>query len=141
MIARTAQQEIVDDATSGGPRPPSPLKKNARRRPRLRARRNPGPVASGLGPEPSPRQLNHHDNNDTVEPHLKDWGPKLDRVIPAASYGSWFQYYACIVSGKISIEQLGLTIPILPLPGTQIRCATSASPTPASATKENDSNA
>jgi phospholipid/cholesterol/gamma-HCH transport system substrate-binding protein len=65
-----------------------------------------------------------NDNNDTVESHLKDWGPKLDRVIPAAGYGSWFQYYSCIVSGKISIEQLGITIPILPIPGTQlpVRC-------------------
>lgn len=65
-----------------------------------------------------------NENNDTVEPQLKSWGPKLDRVIPAASYGSWFQYYACIVTGRITIQSLNVTIPILPLPATQLpaRC-------------------
>ncbi|GAA5169306.1 MlaD family protein [Pseudonocardia eucalypti] len=60
----------------------------------------------------------------TVEPQLRNWGPKLDKLIPTASYGGWFQYYACIVSGKISIEQLGITVPILPIPGTELspRC-------------------
>jgi phospholipid/cholesterol/gamma-HCH transport system substrate-binding protein len=65
-----------------------------------------------------------NDNEKTVEPQLKGWGPELDKVIPAASYGSWFQYYACIVTGKITIQDLNVTIPILPLPATQLpaRC-------------------
>jgi phospholipid/cholesterol/gamma-HCH transport system substrate-binding protein len=66
--------------------------------------------------------LNQHE--PILNQQLRGWGPKLDRIMPVASYGSWFNYYACSVSGKISIEQLGITVPILPLPGNQLpaRC-------------------
>src|SRR5437764_8908 len=49
-LIASAQQEILDDATSGGCHPPGLVKEGAGRRPRIWARRHPSHVAAGLGP-------------------------------------------------------------------------------------------
>jgi phospholipid/cholesterol/gamma-HCH transport system substrate-binding protein len=41
---------------------------------------------------------------------------KYTRVV---SYGSWYNYYLCDVSGTISVESLDIELPVTPLPGTE----------------------
>ncbi|NKQ56225.1 MCE family protein [Amycolatopsis sp. K13G38] len=48
----------------------------------------------------------------------------LDKFIRTLSYGSWYNYFLCNMSGSIGISSLGIKVPILPLPGTEMpeRC-------------------
>src|SRR5947199_10517168 len=56
-LIASAQQEILDDATSGGCLPPALVKEGAGRRPRIWARRHTRHVAAGLGPNPAGGQF------------------------------------------------------------------------------------
>ncbi len=47
-------------------------------------------------------------NEPAVESFLQHWPGKLNTISRAASYGSWFQFYLCGVTGEIGID------PILP---------------------------
>jgi len=66
--------------------------------------------------------LNHAD------PSLDTFLQKLPGDLPAftrtASYGSWFNYYLCRLSGTVSIGSLGVSVPIVPFPVSQMpaRC-------------------
>jgi phospholipid/cholesterol/gamma-HCH transport system substrate-binding protein len=65
-----------------------------------------------------------NDNSPVVEKQIKQLGPKLDALTRTVSYGSWFNFYLCQVSGTVSVESFGLKIPVLPPPGTAMppRC-------------------
>src|SRR5437868_3513561 len=56
-LIASAQQEILDDATSGGCLPPALVKEGAARRPRIWARRHTRRVAAGLGRNPAGGQF------------------------------------------------------------------------------------
>ncbi|MER6666978.1 MCE family protein [Amycolatopsis japonica] len=43
----------------------------------------------------------------------------LQKFTRTLSYGSWFNYYLCGISGSIGIKSLNIELPITPLPGTQ----------------------
>ncbi|WP_406691745.1 MCE family protein [Saccharopolyspora sp. ID03-671] len=49
---------------------------------------------------------------------------RLQRLTRTVSYGGWFNYYSCQVTGNIRIDQLKINVPILPVPTTQLpeRC-------------------
>jgi phospholipid/cholesterol/gamma-HCH transport system substrate-binding protein len=43
----------------------------------------------------------------------------LQKFTRTLSYGSWFNYYLCGITGTIGISSLDITLPIIPIPGTQ----------------------
>ncbi len=43
----------------------------------------------------------------------------LQKFTRTLSYGSWFNYYLCGINGRIGISSLDISLPIIPLPGTQ----------------------
>ncbi|MEV7044940.1 MCE family protein [Amycolatopsis sp. NPDC051061] len=43
----------------------------------------------------------------------------LEKFTRTLSYGSWFNYYLCGITGTIGISSLDITLPIIPIPGTQ----------------------
>ncbi len=62
--------------------------------------------------------------------NLGDSGPLLNHLLEVLpgnlqkftrtlSYGSWFNYYLCGITGTIGISSLDITLPIIPIPGTQ----------------------
>jgi phospholipid/cholesterol/gamma-HCH transport system substrate-binding protein len=63
-------------------------------------------------------------NSPEVEKQIQQLAPKLDALTRTVSYGSWFNFYLCQVSGTVSVESFGLKIPVLPPPGTAMppRC-------------------
>src|ERR1051325_1526575 len=62
-LIASAQQEILDDATSGGFLPPALVKEGAGRRPGIWARRYARRIAAGLGAEPARGQSRYHGAN------------------------------------------------------------------------------
>lgn len=63
-------------------------------------------------------------NSPEVEKQIQQLAPKLDALTRTVSYGSWFNFYLCQVSGTVSVESFGLKIPVLPPPRTAMppRC-------------------
>lgn len=55
---------------------------------------------------------------------LQTMPTRLERLTRTVSYGGWFNYYSCQVTGNIRIDQLKINVPILPVPTTQLpeRC-------------------
>jgi len=52
--------------------------------------------------------------------HLLEVLPgNLQKFTRTLSYGSWFNYYLCGITGTIGISSLDITLPIIPIPGTQ----------------------
>ncbi|SEF34159.1 phospholipid/cholesterol/gamma-HCH transport system substrate-binding protein [Amycolatopsis pretoriensis] len=52
--------------------------------------------------------------------HLLEVLPgNLQKFTRTLSYGSWFNYYLCGITGTIGISSLDITVPIVPLPGTK----------------------
>jgi phospholipid/cholesterol/gamma-HCH transport system substrate-binding protein len=52
--------------------------------------------------------------------HLLEVLPgNLQKFTRTLSYGSWFNYYLCGISGTVGISSLDITLPIIPIPGTQ----------------------
>jgi len=43
----------------------------------------------------------------------------LQKFTRTLSYGSWFNYYLCGITGRIGISSLDISLPIIPLPGTK----------------------
>lgn len=43
----------------------------------------------------------------------------LQKFTRTLSYGSWFNYYLCGITGRIGISSLDVSLPIIPLPGTK----------------------
>ncbi|GAB3687210.1 MCE family protein [Saccharopolyspora tripterygii] len=65
-------------------------------------------------------------NNDLplLDHTLQTMPTRLERLTRTVSYGGWFNYYSCQVTGNIRIDQLKINVPILPVPTTQLpeRC-------------------
>lgn len=59
------------------------------------------------------------DNADLVRHFVQFLPTKLELLTRTVDYGSWFNYYACSVTGTVGISALDIEIPVLPLPGTQ----------------------
>ncbi|MEC3973948.1 MCE family protein [Amycolatopsis sp. H20-H5] len=66
----------------------------------------------------------------TLSRNLGDSEPLLDhllQVLPGnlrkftrtLSYGSWFNYYLCGITGRVGISSLNIEVPVVPLPTTQ----------------------
>ncbi len=43
-------------------------------------------------------------NADVVESFLQNWPGKLNTITRAATYGSWFQFYLCGLTGSVGVE-------------------------------------
>ena len=60
------------------------------------------------------------DDNSGLVQHFVTFLPtKLELLTRTVSYGSWFNYFACSVTGVVGISALDVNVPVLPLPGTQ----------------------
>jgi phospholipid/cholesterol/gamma-HCH transport system substrate-binding protein len=60
------------------------------------------------------------DDNASLIQHFVTFLPtKLELLTRTVGYGSWFNYFACSLSGKVGISALDITVPIVPLPATQ----------------------
>ncbi|MFC7343392.1 MCE family protein [Saccharopolyspora griseoalba] len=59
-----------------------------------------------------------------LEHTLQTMPNRLDRLTRTVSYGGWFNYYACRVTGQVRVDQLGIDVPIVPPPTTEMpeRC-------------------
>ena len=66
--------------------------------------------------------LNHAD--PSLDTFLQKLPGDLQAFTRTASYGSWFNYYLCRLSGTVSIGSLGVSVPIVPFPVSQMpaRC-------------------
>lgn len=56
------------------------------------------------------------DNNETVERFLRRLPGKVAKITPTASYGSWFNFYLCQSSGKVTIPSLDIEQQVYPTP-------------------------
>ncbi|GDY29762.1 MCE family protein [Gandjariella thermophila] len=67
---------------------------------------------------------NLDDQEPLLDDMLKGMPSRLEAMTRTASYGSWFNYFACRMSGSVSIKSLGIQVPILPLPASDLpaRC-------------------
>ncbi|HWC84293.1 MAG TPA: MCE family protein [Pseudonocardiaceae bacterium] len=59
------------------------------------------------------------DSSDLVQHFVSFLPTKLAKLTPAVSYGSWFNYFNCSLTGTIGISALDINLPIIPIPGTQ----------------------
>jgi phospholipid/cholesterol/gamma-HCH transport system substrate-binding protein len=60
------------------------------------------------------------DDSQTLVDHLLQVLPgNLQKFTRTLSYGSWFNYYLCGITGRIGISSLNIEVPIVPLPTTQ----------------------
>jgi phospholipid/cholesterol/gamma-HCH transport system substrate-binding protein len=65
---------------------------------------------------------NLNDSQDVVAHFIQFLPQKLTAIIPTASYGSWFNFFACSVSGTVGVTPIipAVTLPLVPV--TQARC-------------------
>jgi len=59
------------------------------------------------------------DSGELLEHLLTVLPGNLQKFTRTLSYGSWFNYYLCGITGRIGISSLDISLPIIPLPGTQ----------------------
>jgi phospholipid/cholesterol/gamma-HCH transport system substrate-binding protein len=66
------------------------------------------------------------DHGDTVDKFLAGLPHKVETINRVSSYGGWYNYYLCSMSGRIGISDLGISVelPLVPIPGTPMaeRC-------------------
>ncbi len=66
------------------------------------------------------------EHGDTVDKFLAGLPHKIQTINRVSSYGGWFNYYLCSMSGRIGVSELGITVdlPVLPIAGTPMveRC-------------------
>jgi phospholipid/cholesterol/gamma-HCH transport system substrate-binding protein len=60
------------------------------------------------------------DHGDTVDKFLAGLPHKVQTISRVSSYGGWYNYYLCSMSGRIGVSDLGISVdlPLLPIPGT-----------------------
>lgn len=60
------------------------------------------------------------DHGDTVDKFLAGLPHKVQTISRVSSYGGWYNYYLCSMSGRIAVSDLGISVdlPMLPVPGT-----------------------
>jgi phospholipid/cholesterol/gamma-HCH transport system substrate-binding protein len=66
------------------------------------------------------------DHGDTVDKFLAGLPHKVQTINRVSSYGGWYNYYLCSMSGRIGVSDLGISVdlPLVPIPGTPMaeRC-------------------
>jgi phospholipid/cholesterol/gamma-HCH transport system substrate-binding protein len=66
------------------------------------------------------------DHGDTVDKFLAGLPHKVQTINRVSSYGGWYNYYLCSMSGRIGVSDLGISVdlPLVPVPGTPMaeRC-------------------
>lgn len=66
------------------------------------------------------------DHGDTVDKFLAGLPHKVETINRVSSYGGWYNYYLCSMSGRIGVSDLGISVdlPLVPVPGTPMaeRC-------------------
>jgi phospholipid/cholesterol/gamma-HCH transport system substrate-binding protein len=85
-----------------------------------------GPLAQDVA-DLTPLLANLNDNSSTLTYVIQQLPPTVAGLIRTASYGSWFNFYLCSVSGNLSIgngaNEVNILPPGVPLAGnTQARC-------------------
>lgn len=67
------------------------------------------------------------DSEELLDELLTVLPGNLEKFTRTLSYGSWYNYFLCGLSGTIGISSLNITVPFLPLPATEQpeRCKTS----------------
>lgn len=65
-------------------------------------------------------------HGDTVDKFLAGLPHKVQTINRVSSYGGWYNYYLCSMSGRIGVSDLGIVVdlPLVPVPGTPMaeRC-------------------
>lgn len=62
---------------------------------------------------------NLNDSEELIEKLLGLMPQNLAKYTRTLSYGSWYNYYLCGISGTIGIESLDVKIPVIPLPASE----------------------
>lgn len=62
---------------------------------------------------------NLSDSEELLDELLQVTPSNLEKFTRVLSYGGWYNYYLCGLSGTIGIDALNVTVPFLPLPLTQ----------------------
>lgn len=66
------------------------------------------------------------DHGDTVDKFLAGLPHKVQTISRVSSYGGWYNYYLCSMSGRVGVSDLGISVdlPLVPVPGTPMadRC-------------------
>jgi phospholipid/cholesterol/gamma-HCH transport system substrate-binding protein len=64
------------------------------------------------------------DSGQLLDQLLQKLPGNLDKFTRTLSYGSWYNYYLCGLTGTVGISSLNITLPVLPLPATELpeRC-------------------
>ena len=66
------------------------------------------------------------DQGDTVDRFLAGLPHKVQTINRVSSYGGWYNYYLCSMSGRVGVSDLGISVdlPLIPVPGTPMaeRC-------------------
>ncbi|KAA9151557.1 MCE family protein [Amycolatopsis acidicola] len=62
---------------------------------------------------------NLSDSSQLLDELLQKMPGNLEKFTRTLSYGSWYNYFLCNLSGTIGISSLNITLPLLPLPATQ----------------------
>ncbi|GAA3530158.1 MlaD family protein [Amycolatopsis ultiminotia] len=59
------------------------------------------------------------DSQQLLEHLLQVLPGNLEKFTRTLSYGSWFNYYLCGIEGTVGISSLDVTLPLVPIPGTE----------------------
>ncbi len=64
------------------------------------------------------------DESPEVDRVLRNLAPKLEALSRTVSYGSWFNFYLCVIDGEVTVDGLSAPIPLVPAPTTSMpeRC-------------------
>ncbi|MQA63058.1 MAG: MCE family protein [Actinophytocola sp.] len=54
-----------------------------------------------------------------IDEILRRMPTNLAKYTRVLSYGSWYNYYLCGISGTIGVESLNINVPVVPLPSTE----------------------
>jgi phospholipid/cholesterol/gamma-HCH transport system substrate-binding protein len=59
-----------------------------------------------------------------VDRVLRNLAPKLEALSRTVSYGSWFNFYLCVIDGEVTVDGLSAPVPFVPAVGTSMpeRC-------------------
>jgi phospholipid/cholesterol/gamma-HCH transport system substrate-binding protein len=59
-----------------------------------------------------------------VDRVLRELAPKLEALSRTVSYGSWFNFYLCVIDGEVTVDGLSVAVPFVPAPTTSMpeRC-------------------
>ncbi|MBA0126959.1 MCE family protein [Haloechinothrix sp. YIM 98757] len=60
-----------------------------------------------------------HESKGTLGELLERLPVNMRKFTRVLSYGGWYNYFMCGISGTIGIESLNVEVPVIPLPGTQ----------------------